>query len=730
MSDAAVDEVYERELGAALGSPEIRPWIVEGLIEEEWLRGVVTAEEAVRDAHAAVGRERARLERLSEQVDELGVEVRWMYWNGTTLFLLVVTVVLLAGAVVCRLAGVEIGFWLLMWAGWAFGSPLLMIWTDSPYTPGPQYGGTPESNRRAEEIMLARQARKERLRELRRERAEAEAAWREALRERGILPRLRLAVNEALDGGNATELVVRDRKGLGGVPDPARMIDPSAAPRIQRLLTEMPGATVAVAGPHGVGKSTLLRAVCEGRYISPGGRPDLSVVVAAPVGYVPREFVLTLFAAVCRAVLADAGRDTTLPLVPPPGRWRSRWAVRRALPWLLTAAGAGLLLWPRVGELDGVLREHPGMIGGVLLAAGGAPLTWRAVRRRNPPRPSMADMAQEHLGRLQTVRSIAYGSGGTAALLGSNAQVTRMLTLTTQAPTHPELVEEFRGFLTVLARELRADGRRLILAVDELDRIGGKAAEFLDELKAVFRVPGCFFLLSVADDVAIGFTGRHTPATDSLESAFDDLVRLDFLDWTQSRDLLQRRVVGMPGPFTWLCHVLSGGVARELLRTARRLLWTHDELGVSDLPTLARLVTDAALAERVGAVRATLLLRPPGDAAACDRDRLRLELDEAERDLGRPDAGAWEEVRVRLAAPRPREGVDAELWTLRETLATHAYFQLTVVELATEWCAGGRWADPPEPGLASLARSCTGEPALARRRLDEIRHRHGLAGVA
>lgn len=742
--------VYEDELAKALAADEIRPWIAERIIEEDVLRAAATGEEAVRDAVAAAAEERARLRPATERVERLDAALAGYTPQGTWIFVSITLAVAVPTALLYLTHTHPVATVLLAFLTFACVSGLASRFTGVVV---PRSGAGYDEYRQAQRMTEANQRAMEMRRLLRRERRAAEAerdaaetVWREALRERGILPRLRLAVNAALDGGDSTTLLVRDRKGLGGAPDPARLIDTTAAPRLRALIEETRGATIAVAGPHGVGKSTLLHAVCAGRYTRPGEPPDLAVPLAAPVRYVPREFVLTLYAAVCRAVLADAGSGPIGPAVPVPAPPRTSVVVR-ALPWLALAAGAGLLAWPWPRRLATAAGHHLTSLGLTLTVVGVGWAAGRfARRRRATAAPALADLARDHLVRLRFVQSVAYGRTGTAGLpLGIGAQLSRTLTVTTQAPTYPELVDDLRGFLTLLGRHLRDRGRRLIIAVDELDRIGAQAREFLGELKAVFGVPNCFFLVSVADDLATGFTGRHLPAVDPLEGAFDDLVRMNFLTWRESRDLLQRRVIGLSTPFALLCHVLSGGVARELIRTTRRLLWLHDTAGTDRLPPLATLLTGAELAERVEAVRAAAMLvhesapgattgtggtggtGGPADGPA--RERLLLDLDRARDALDdvRPDR--WRTAHGRLAAALARDGDDGTR-TVRESVAVRACFHLTVVELVTAWCEDGfaaeRWTADAD-ALAALARACGTEPALARHRLDDLRRRHGLA---
>jgi hypothetical protein len=68
-----------------------------------------------------------------------------------------------------------------------------------------------------------------------------------------------------------------------------------------------------------------------------------------------------------------------------------------------------------------------------------------------------------------------------------------------RAPTYPEVVNDFRTFVQALDR--------VVIAIDEIDRIGAgeQARRFLSELKAIFDIPGCYYLVSVSTEAQHDF---------------------------------------------------------------------------------------------------------------------------------------------------------------------------------------------------------------------------------
>jgi hypothetical protein len=71
------------------------------------------------------------------------------------------------------------------------------------------------------------------------------------------------------------------------------------------------------------------------------------------------------------------------------------------------------------------------------------------------------------------------------------------------------------------------------------------------------------------------------------------------LSLAESRDVLESRVTGLPIPFQCLCHVLAGGLPRDLIRVAREL----DQQARDDrtLPGLCHTVIASELRGKVAA---------------------------------------------------------------------------------------------------------------------------------
>ena len=349
--------------------------------------------------------------------------------------------------------------------------------------------------------------------------------WAESLYGHGVLWALAEVSNRDVPG---TWLPVHSRRLVDTVVD----VDTSAAAELRRLSSLSRGS-FALAGPRGAGKSTLLQQWC-----SQDAR-DLSVVVPAPVGYKPDEFLVHLFGRVC---------DTVEQRGTPRLRYRAQ-AERDALRYVLSRTS-----------------EHEGAFDAPLFP--GTKLGFKrkvSVKRDDVPL------------------------------------------------NHPQRVDRFRAFLGEVGDEVGRAGGKVLIGIDELDRVsdGDQAQQFLNELKAVFNVPNCYFLVSVSEDALADFELAAMGMRTVFDSAFDTVIRVDYLRFGQAKTVLRQCVVDVPDQFTALAYVLSGGLARELMRM---------------VDVMTGLPADGAHGRSLTAVAEHLVARQLGRTARAAMDRLsRLE---------------------------------------------------------------------------------------------------------
>jgi hypothetical protein len=186
--------------------------------------------------------------------------------------------------------------------------------------------------------------------------------------------------------------------------------------------------------------------------------------------------------------------------------------------------------------------------------------------------------ARLRLERIRFLQSLSTGWKGELKLPIGGAALDASRTLTEQEATLPDLISEFKAFATTVAQETRM----LIIGIDELDKIHGieDAQRFMNDVKGVFGIPKCFFLISISEDALANFDRRGVPVRDAFDSSLDDVVRVGYLPLAGTRRLLHRRVVGLNEAFVCLCHCLAAGLPRDVIRLARTMVRQHgDEEG-------------------------------------------------------------------------------------------------------------------------------------------------------
>jgi hypothetical protein len=272
-----------------------------------------------------------------------------------------------------------------------------------------------------------------------------------------------------------------------------------------------------------------------------------------------------------------------------------------------------------------------GVAAVLLLTVAAGPFgLWRFMRVALPRDYSVTSLAQTELHRL------AYSTKTTRT--AKNAFEFKPLTvedsdateLTERDWTQPERVRAFRDFGSFYRS--RSD-RSIIIALDELDKLAESedVIDVINSIKDLMHSPGIHFIVSVSEDALTRFALRGIPIRDAFDSTFDLIVRVERFSVADSSALLQERVRGMPGLLILFCHILSGGVPRDLIRFARHCV---DVVNLADSPLpVLRVTTEVAKAHTIALLSAYAhRVRDSGQGHA---DRVL----EAKRDLqASPDA--------------------------------------------------------------------------------------------
>jgi hypothetical protein len=399
---------------------------------------------------------------------------------------------------------------------------------------------------------------------------------RETLLGAGIMPFLRTTLSTRMQSSYESELLVREAPGLSEVFDPVFEIPVAATSRLQRLFDTLPGGSIGVAGPRGAGKTTLIRSFCNG---SRAPENSISTMLSAPVEYSPRDFVLHLFASLCQEVLGQAEEDSSTP--------SSLQHVREvgarvlSLPDVLLLCGLILITvgislvatFVRDVHIDSRIAWGLGLfVCGVFVVVTARPrLPGRT--RLSSVTPSRGELlravAARRLEEIRFQQTTSSGwSGAAKTPVGVEATLTGSATMARVQLSFPEIVSMLRRFLELLTLDTR-----VVIGIDELDKLPSdeKARQFLNEIKAIFGVRGCYYLVSISEEAMASFERRGLPFRDVFDSSFDEVVEVSYLRLDEAQGLLNRRVV-FPAPFTCLCYCLSGGLARDLIRAARSVI--------------------------------------------------------------------------------------------------------------------------------------------------------------
>ncbi|MBY8882310.1 P-loop NTPase fold protein [Actinacidiphila acidipaludis] len=463
---------------------------------------------------------------------------------------------------------------------------------------------------------------------------EMEALISTVLNEHAVVDRAQLAV---LDSAQAPSLVELDSSD----------VVPSASARdVLDFIKEHDTSAIGISGPRGVGKSTLMQ------YVSSHDPENyLGVYLPVPVQYSAADFFRVLFNEVATAVQTSYGLQDE-----DEHRARVRRSRVRSMRFLVGAAffwgGILLIVYGRTTHHFPIKLVD---IPGGLLAAAGVVAVVAAMRSR--PSALVRDLgrpayevrerrlAENALRSLQFIATRQSTSKNTFAVKFLTMEDEEQVELSERELTHPELVAQFKKFVNAYAR---SSPRQIVIALDELDKMDDPqdALAFVNGVKDLLHIPGVHFLVSVSEDALHNFSLRGVPLRDAFDSSFDTITPIERFSIEESRDLLKRRVVDFPDPLVLLCHALSGGVPRDLIRAARQCVRVRRSadtavpvaevaasvlrqkaVGICEALTAKAKDTDATL--MVASLRSSQAI-----AEAVGRDDLIAAVDQAAREIG------------------------------------------------------------------------------------------------
>jgi hypothetical protein len=123
--------------------------------------------------------------------------------------------------------------------------------------------------------------------------------WTRELRANGLVAEAAYTIEELLGGDRGTLLFTEGHDGLRSAHDDEYVVNSGPAVDLQRKMAQLDSGTIAVSGPRGVGKTTLLRTCVTLR--------DFAVLAQAPATYTPHDFLTSLFVQVCQQYISKEG---------------------------------------------------------------------------------------------------------------------------------------------------------------------------------------------------------------------------------------------------------------------------------------------------------------------------------------------------------------------------------------------------------------------------------------
>jgi len=644
------------------------------------------------------------------------------------------------------------------------------------------------------------------------------------LLEQSVLPAIRTLLNTTLrdqedgEAADPREFLVIGGPGLGEVEDQRFEIGTDSMSRLTRLLSQLPGGSIGLSGPRGVGKTTILRSITTDAVEIWKNDKTLRVYLPAPVHYVAIEFISHLAAAVCSAIASPAARAAIQQKVEPEegtvekaravgswlrgvplsqwtwrlaglvlvgalnvfvviglasvlsdGRTRTlvsllapaavvilalalaaiaRWrptgvfatAVQLWLHWsaiLISLVGAGYFAFgARLWELRVPIAIWSSVaivtvLIGTLVVRWTRRITLRAAAAkaanltddtelRDPASGPPAVLQVEAEALLEALTHTESKLSGSESKMTTGTSVgielkgelsqTQQITRARRNMTMPELVAQLRQ----LIQHATSYGRVLV-AIDELDKIDSEAnaRRFINDLKAIFGVHKSYFVVAVSQDAMVSFERRGLAIRTEIDSAFDEVLYASHLTLSETRALLERRVIGLSEPFVQLCYCLSGGLPRDAIRCMRNII--NAGLGVDGKVWISDVARTVLVDEMARYATATL---SSSDSAGQTRPAEVYHVLAAVRRRS-VDPNEFRNLAAQVAAPPESEADAPELARLRWELQILLRFYAETFRLfPTEPVPGTNTTDRVEQ-LAQARRDLAQNLSFAAQAIDE-----------
>jgi hypothetical protein len=594
--------------------------------------------------------------------------------------------------------------------------------------------------------------------------------------EQAVISEVREIISQKISSWFGTALPESNAEGLSQVQNPEFEITTAAGERLRRIVGAVSGASIGISGPRGAGKTTLLWA----SYQIGNTKPDvLSVFTSAPVEYDAREFVLHLFGGVCSRVIEKAvGRRE-------PSTKRRTYESERLLDrsrlmlgstrTFLTLGTLGMMLM-YVGIILAYFKARAAQataaaqaamtpfLSAFVAAMGVSPGTlfvwglvvvvisfvarpylrsWLMMRDRHLAKSSedpedveyeksleekgpLVIDAHRQLSNIRFQQSFTSGWSGSLKLpVALEGSMKSDRSWAERQRTLPDIVDEYRRFLDRVVGSEDTPYKQVLICIDELDKLESDEAaqRFLNGIKSVFNQARCYYLVSVSESAMSSFERRGLPIRDAFDSSFDEVIQVDYQSLASSKRLLSRRVLNVPDPYLCFCHILAGGLPRDLIRVCRALFDARTVSGRNSLTDICANVVYEDVHTK---------LRAMAVAAERQPDLSRNFASHLLADPPNSRTGMWKLIEV-LERDQSAESADKGGAAKKTPLPTEAllyvYFSVTVLELF-ERMDEAWWRKGEDNGLfeqlAVVRRSISQNPELVAETIARIRSAFGL----
>lgn len=423
--------------------------------------------------------------------------------------------------------------------------------------------------------------------------------------------------------------VLRDRLGLPG-PDPwvltvpnydeiverpwrnlseqyERLVSTPALTDLMSYIETLEKASIGIAGERGAGKTSLMYAVRNETQARSRlrDREYLDIWISAPTLYEEKEFLLSVLAKLAAKVGEQLTGNLYFPNAPlevdlqnADRRIRNmRWAFAASIVAAIVAGLASLIAsWALE---DGLALSAWGRLA---LGASIVPmgplilLAWRYLRGLIMPEEFYGLQRDTDRKYLHASKSLLQelwfeqrritSSSFTVAGLGMGFTGGSSEEKTRRPFTLPRLVQMWDDFVRDVATS--AFGK-VIVFIDEVDKIKdtGEIGRFMRILKALYKQPKLFFIVSISEDAYRQFTARAVTGgqRNEFDSSFDNNTWVGLMPYEETVGLLNNRIIGdpLPLPFIQLIWAISRGNPRDSLRMARDMLQKHQRKDLSEV---------------------------------------------------------------------------------------------------------------------------------------------------